>query len=492
MKTTTRVIARTGHPLLAVVGALALLGLGACGGKGTSNNNNQEPFCGNGVVDATELCDGSDLAGATCEGLNLGTGDLACTDGCTFDVSGCLHQAECGNGVREYPETCDGTDLGSTTCEDMGYVGGLLACGEDCELDISGCSTCGNDIIDGEEQCDGPDLGGASCESLGLGEGDLACTDGCTLDTSGCLDCDETDETPPEASSHEPAPETLGALADTSVSVVLFDACGIDVDTITMELNICGSEGLCNPAFEAVTPMISGTGTQVTVGYQHSADFPEGGVVTVRVTAEDVSGNLLEESWRFSVQEELVLHTSTEIMTSLVNAISEASPNQNSPGGFSYDVDGTVGSERRMIIRFTPDVPDGAILAARLDLGICWILAPDTPDESHIDCYRLNVESSPTQASWNRRLAGTSWTQGGAEAVPEDREGTPAATLIPGIADPFSYLTADVVPLVLDWQGGEGYHGILCRIREEAMVPLCSTASNAPPRIVLTHGPSLP
>jgi hypothetical protein len=45
----------------------------------------------------------------------------------------------CGNGVIEGDESCDGDDLGGMTCEDLGYHGGLLACRPDCTFDESRC-----------------------------------------------------------------------------------------------------------------------------------------------------------------------------------------------------------------------------------------------------------------------------------------------------------------------------------------------------------------
>lgn len=177
--------------LSAIVGALALWG--ACGeGYGLQDT---EAVCGNGVVETGEACDASELGGADCASLNLGTGALECAADCTFDVSGCSETAECGNGTAEYPEPCDGADLAGTTCEDLGYGGGgALACTSGCELDTSGCEAggeCGNGAVEPGEQCDGQDLDGASCTSLGLGAGELSCGSGCAYDISGC-------STPPE------------------------------------------------------------------------------------------------------------------------------------------------------------------------------------------------------------------------------------------------------------------------------------------------------
>jgi hypothetical protein len=48
--------------------------------------------CGDGVLGGTEECDGEELGGQTCVGLDLGFtgGALACSDGCTFDASMCV------------------------------------------------------------------------------------------------------------------------------------------------------------------------------------------------------------------------------------------------------------------------------------------------------------------------------------------------------------------------------------------------------------------
>jgi len=66
----------------------------------------KRPVCGNGVVEGAELCDGSNLAGQTCESLGFSGGTLACS-GCTFDTSACVAGASCGNGLVEGYEECD-------------------------------------------------------------------------------------------------------------------------------------------------------------------------------------------------------------------------------------------------------------------------------------------------------------------------------------------------------------------------------------------------
>jgi hypothetical protein len=180
-----------------------------------------------------------------------------------------------------------------------------------------------------------------------------------------------------------------------------------------------------------------------------------------------------------------------------VNAIDEAHPDTNySSFVESYLVGGASGSEVRMIVRFAPTVPTGPIFSARLDLGICPPWPSSIPVVTSVDCYRLNVASAANQATWNDRRTtpppATPWGTPGADAVPADRQGAAASNMDPGTASaPYTYLQDDVLALVLEWQGGAGYHGLLCTV-SVGQVPLCSAASNYPPRIELEFGPLLP
>ena len=140
--------------------------------------------CGNGVVEGEEVCDGTDLGGASCEDFGE-QGVLGCHTDCTLDRTGC--SALCGNGVLDGSEACDGSDLGDTTCQTLGFYGGTLSCGSTCQLDSSACDGfCGDVVVNGAEDCDGIALGDADCQSLGYYAGSLSCTLGCEYDTEGC------------------------------------------------------------------------------------------------------------------------------------------------------------------------------------------------------------------------------------------------------------------------------------------------------------------
>jgi len=165
--------------------------------------------CGNGVLDASEICDGDDLGGEDCVSQGMVSGTLRCLADCSdFNLQSCTISETCGNGLRDGPEECDQSDLAGATCEILGYLGGTLDCQANCLFDESGCTdgTCGNGVVEGTEECDGLDLGGETCVSRGYGGGPLACSAACAFDETLCgpstcdngvvdagEDCDGTD-----------------------------------------------------------------------------------------------------------------------------------------------------------------------------------------------------------------------------------------------------------------------------------------------------------
>jgi hypothetical protein len=151
------------------------------------------PGCNNGIVepDRGEICDSTDLGGASCETLGYAGGTLACDGTCDHDASACVAPG-CGNEIIEPPlEACEGTNLGGATCESLGFLAGNLSCSEtSCTHDTSSCIVpgCGNEIIEAPaEQCEGTNHGGATCQSLGFLQGTLTCLSDCTFDTSACV-----------------------------------------------------------------------------------------------------------------------------------------------------------------------------------------------------------------------------------------------------------------------------------------------------------------
>lgn len=129
--------------------------------------------CGDGVLNGDEECDcgqqgsqctAEQLGGATCSQFaapqngNYHGGNLACgsPQSCTYNKSGCTY---CGDGVRNGPEACEGGDLGGQTCQSLGYYGGTLSCNANCTHNTGGCFNvvCGDGVCNGgEDSCSCP------------------------------------------------------------------------------------------------------------------------------------------------------------------------------------------------------------------------------------------------------------------------------------------------------------------------------------------------
>lgn len=74
-------------------------------------------FCGDGIRQNNEDCDGTQLNSATCASLNAGTGTPACTANCTFDVSGCVSDTPRVTQLSVgYSHTCARMSDGTARC----------------------------------------------------------------------------------------------------------------------------------------------------------------------------------------------------------------------------------------------------------------------------------------------------------------------------------------------------------------------------------------
>ncbi|MEZ4367578.1 MAG: hypothetical protein R2939_15065 [Kofleriaceae bacterium] len=95
--------------------------------------------CGDGIVAAPEDCEADDLGAGTCAALGFYQGELACAANCRYDAAGC--SGFCGDGVRNGPEPCDGEV--ATSCAAYGFDHGRPACGAGCDVDVSACGRFG-------------------------------------------------------------------------------------------------------------------------------------------------------------------------------------------------------------------------------------------------------------------------------------------------------------------------------------------------------------
>ena len=64
---------------------------------------------------------------------------------CNLETNLCEFSIDCGNGIIDGTETCDGTNLGGNTCEALGFSGGVPTCNA-CEPDTLSCE-CGEGYI---------------------------------------------------------------------------------------------------------------------------------------------------------------------------------------------------------------------------------------------------------------------------------------------------------------------------------------------------------
>ncbi len=180
------------RPIAQALCRLLIIGIMSWSMVGCGDSSPSEPYCGDGVMDEGEECDGDDFGDVTCKSLGLGLGDLVCSDTCTIDDSDCSRGEICGDGIIGEYQECDGDNLGGETCQSLGYTMGTLFCGAYCMFDTSNCSgigyECGDGIRQGQEECDGDDLGGYDCVMLGYSGGTLGCDDKCLFDTSECVD----------------------------------------------------------------------------------------------------------------------------------------------------------------------------------------------------------------------------------------------------------------------------------------------------------------
>ncbi|PCC67096.1 hypothetical protein SAMN02745121_07661 [Nannocystis exedens] len=68
-----------------------------------------EPVCGDGLAEAGETCDGTDLGGKKCTDFpNFGGGILQCNPNCqAYDLAGCCKLA--GQGCSNGGQCCSGS-----------------------------------------------------------------------------------------------------------------------------------------------------------------------------------------------------------------------------------------------------------------------------------------------------------------------------------------------------------------------------------------------
>lgn len=162
--------------------------------------------CGNGLLEGTETCDGD--CPSECDDGNDCTVDLfvgaaaSCDLVCRHEqlaTAACGAEAVCGNGVVEAGELCDGDCVQScddgNPCTADSAVGSAASCDLVCvNAPLAGCSTtesCGDGVVDAGEVCDGDCPTGCEsddpCERVDLTGSAGACDARCETERfEGC------------------------------------------------------------------------------------------------------------------------------------------------------------------------------------------------------------------------------------------------------------------------------------------------------------------
>ncbi len=158
--------------------------------------------CNNNIIEGSELCDGTDLAGEDCISQGFDGGSLACNTACdAFDTTACttippVTPSDCAWTPVEYcsdvPTWSWCSNYYSTITEKQceAYLVGKdpppnCIDGDSCVIPVS--DPCGNGTIDSGELCDTTNLNGESCISQGFDGGSLACNTACdAFDTTAC------------------------------------------------------------------------------------------------------------------------------------------------------------------------------------------------------------------------------------------------------------------------------------------------------------------
>ena len=171
--------------------------------------------CGNGALDAAEICDGTlfRTTDAVCsDGTAADKKLITCSSKCTLDLSkACVGSGQeevkdpkCGNGKLDEGEVCDGGLFadGVRVCssEQATFDHPVFRCTSDCKLDTSlACddNPCGNGVINEGEQCDGKNYDKTAVSKISCGKGKqlvesyLTCTEACQIDYSGACVSDK-------------------------------------------------------------------------------------------------------------------------------------------------------------------------------------------------------------------------------------------------------------------------------------------------------------
>lgn len=128
-------------------------------------------FCGDGIINGDEYCDGTTLSDTRCEEFNGLSGDIRCKQDCKLDISNCLTPAV-DKHIGGRAETCRCNCSGNNCdggCAQLGVGIGVSRCQFRCEQDC--VCNCGELLQAHIERCDFE----CSCQLDGSGNPQCIC-----------------------------------------------------------------------------------------------------------------------------------------------------------------------------------------------------------------------------------------------------------------------------------------------------------------------------
>ncbi len=287
--------------------------------------------CSATQVGSTCLGSQTPASGYQCTSGTIGTSNKCCANGQAFINGACTFQY-CGNGVRDPSEQCEGTQFGSTTCQTLGYTGGnptCVAAGQPAQCTIqTGTCTGSNPQLTITKTGTGATAGVVASISNPTQASQISCGSACNVPFAANTIVTLT-ETPPQggtfggwsgactgsattcqvtmnaaksvtASFNACVPNWSPTTSNTcpANSVTQTDGCG-NSRTVSGTLSCSGTTPYCRAASDACVACT--TNTQCTTTQVCSGSFtcvadtvPPSGVGTVTTT---VSGTTVSLSW---------------------------------------------------------------------------------------------------------------------------------------------------------------------------------------------------
>src|SRR3989344_5632062 len=146
--------------------------------------------CGNGIVEGTEVCDGNNLNGQTCQNQGFGGGTLVCAGNClSFVTTGCTSSCtnECStSGAKQCSGTLDYQTCGNYDADSCLEWSSAAACGTtDCDYLDTQCRNY-NDV---SPVCSGGTCGPGICDIFTNTIAETSCTNGFCDENGNCVPC---------------------------------------------------------------------------------------------------------------------------------------------------------------------------------------------------------------------------------------------------------------------------------------------------------------